>query len=73
MDSTMNSAGGNSKQVDMRLLAGNKGGQHKWCKREMAHIPEPSTPPTKHQRQPMDQLNPLHCHGRLKMKSRRVS
>lgn len=47
VDSTRSSTGSSLKRVNMRLLAGNKGDQHKWHKHEMAHIPEPSRSPSK--------------------------
>ena len=72
MDSATSDASNNLKCVDTRLLAGDNAGQHEQCKHETAHIPEPFRP-HEHQRWPMDQLNPPHCRGWLKTKSRRVS
>ena len=58
-------------QVEMRPLAGDKGGQDNRRNNMKVHVPEPSTPPPEHHRRPMDQPNPPRRRGRLKTSFRR--
>ena len=44
MDATMSSARHNSKQVRMKLLAGDGSSQHGWCNHTTDDTPRPSTP-----------------------------
>ena len=72
-DGAMSGTHRDSKRVETGPLAENESSQHKQHERKMVHAPRPSIPPIINSRWTTNQLNPPHCHGRLKPQSTRIS
>lgn len=74
MDGATSSTSCDSKRVETRLLAGDKGsGQHEWQRQKPNDVPEPSTPLGIHPRRPTKPVDEPRRRGKLKSQSRSVS
>lgn len=73
MDGATSSASPDSKRVETGMLAIEETSQQGHQTRINGNIPEPSTAPPRHPKQPPDQLDPPRRQGRLKPRPKGVS